>query len=287
MISSVEAAVTTLCEGIPLALLQKYFRIYSEGYREQKTSKQSIPGKIEKICYMATRFPATFAASCFVFKELKRRLGNFHSLLDFGAGPGTALLAALHEEIPVEKAVLIEAERDFIALSKEFLPFFVEWEALDFLKCQHFPLSEVTIFCYSLGEIQNNEKKKLLQKAWEASTKALVIIEPGTPFAFKNLLESRQTLIDLGGHIVAPCPHSQLCPLVAKKDWCHFSVRLRRTSLHRKIKGAELGFEDEKFCYMVVAKEPVLSSFSRVIKSPKKQSGFIDIELCTQRDGLC
>lgn len=46
--------------------------------------------------YAATRFPGTFAAIVRVFDELKSRLPNFkpRNMLDFGAGPGTAVWAA-------------------------------------------------------------------------------------------------------------------------------------------------------------------------------------------------
>ena len=51
----------------------------------------------EAIAYTAVRFPATYAANVYVMTEILRNLPDFRprSVLDFGAGPATASLAAL------------------------------------------------------------------------------------------------------------------------------------------------------------------------------------------------
>ena len=280
--SNIEQDIEKLCHGIPLAQLQKHFQFYSERYREKKNSRQSLPGHIERICYLVTRFPATFAAASFVFKEARRCLGDFHSLLDLGAGPGTALIAAIESGISLTSATLIEENREFLGQGTSWCPSFTKRECKNLLNLEQLPEKEVSVFCYSLGEIPEKKQKNLLKLAWETSNKAVILIEPGTPAAFKNILEARKYLIEMGGHVLAPCPHNLQCPLVEKKDWCHFSVRLQRSSLHRKIKGADLGYEDEKFCYMILAKEPPEKTLPRIIKSPRKHSGYVELELCTK-----
>ena len=62
-----------------------------------------------------------------------------------------------------------------------------------------------------------------------------------------------------GAHVIAPCPHAADCPLAAA-DWCHFAQRIERTKIHRSVKGAELGYEDEKFSYIAVARHPATTS---------------------------
>jgi hypothetical protein len=42
----------------------------------------------------------------------------------------------------------------------------------------------------------------------------------------------------------------------ARGDWCHFATRLARSRTHRLAKGAERGFEDEKFAYAVLTRSP-------------------------------
>jgi ribosomal protein RSM22 (predicted rRNA methylase) len=278
----IEEEIEQLCQNIPLAQLQKYFRHYSEQYRERKNSKKSLLGKMGAICYLLTRFPATLAVATHVLKEAKYCLGDFHSLLDLGAGPGTALLAARQAGLAIDKATLIEENSEFVEQGNSWCPSYALWECKDFLKQETLPEHEISIFCYSFGEVPEEKRKKILKMAWEASHKALILIEPGTPAAFKNILDARDWLIKWGGHVLAPCPHNRSCPLLEKKDWCHFSVRLQRSSLHRKIKGGELGYEDEKFCYMILSKSGRENLAPRILKTPKKQSGYVELQLCTQ-----
>jgi ribosomal protein RSM22 (predicted rRNA methylase) len=282
----IEEIIEKSCSGIPLATLAKHFQNYSAGYREGKETRRSLPSEIGKICYLATRFPATFGAVSFVLREAKRKLGHFRSLLDLGSGPGTTLLAAIEEGYLFEKAVLVEENKDFITMGKKWTPPFAEWRCADFLEQETFPSSELTVFAYSFGEVDEKRQKNVLKTAWNACQKALIIVEPGTPRAYKRLMAARDYLVSLGGHIAAPCPHNKVCPMMQQslEDWCHFSVRIERSSLHRRVKGGDLGYEDEKFCYLVVAKQTI-SSEPRVIKTPKKNHGHIVIKICTD-DGL-
>jgi len=276
----VEEIVEETCSAIPLSSLIKHFQSYSQAYREGKESKRSLPSELGKICYLATRLPATFAAVSTVLRELKRKMGATTSLLDLGAGPGTTLISAIAEGYQLDAATLIEENKEFITMGRRWTPSFTHWRHGDLLKQEAFPSAELVTFAYSLGEIPEGKRKNLLKTAWGACQKALIIIEPGTPRAFKSVLDAREVLVELGGYVVAPCPHNGACPM-QKNDWCHFSVRFERTSLHRRIKGAELGYEDEKFCYVIVAKHP-FPSVSRVIKTPQKNSGHVVIKLCTE-----
>ena len=113
----------------------------------------------------------------------------------------------------------------------------------------------------------------------------LVIIEPGTPSNFDLIARIRRDLIASGAHLVAPCPHEDECPMAIANDWCHFSVRLERTSEHRQMKGGALGYEDEKFSYLAFSKQPLLRADSRIVRHPMTHSGYIRLTLC-QPSGL-
>ncbi len=278
--SFIEEKVEEACAGIPLSSLIKHFHKYSEAYRAGKETKRSLPSELGKICYLATRLPATFAAVSRVLREAKTKFGTATSLLDLGAGPGTTLLAAIEEGYSLKAATLIEENKDFITMGKRWTPSFTHWQHGDLLKQERFPSAELVTLAYSLGEIPEARRKNVLKNAWEACQKALIIVEPGTPRAFKYVLDAREQLIDWGGHVVAPCPHNLACPMPSN-DWCHFSVRFERSALHRRIKEAELGYEDEKFCYVIVSKQK-FSSVSRVIKTPQNHSGKVFIKLCTE-----
>ena len=65
------------------------------------------------------------------------------------------------------------------------------------------------------------------------------------------------------------------------KDWCHFSARLERTSVHRRLKDASLGYEDEKFSYLIFSKSPVVAAEDRIIRHPRIHGGHVQLELCS------
>ena len=63
-------------------------------------------------------------------------------------------------------------------------------------------------------------------------------------------------------------------------DWCHFGVRLPRSKLHRRAKGVELGYEDEKYSYAVLSREPVAKASARIIRQPQVRSGHVNLVTC-------
>src|SRR5690606_27604170 len=99
--------------------------------------------------------------------------------------------------------------------------------------------------------------------------------EPGTPAGYQRILAARDRLRQRGAALAAPCPHDAACPM-AGRDWCHFAVRLDRSRLHRHLKGAALGWEDEKFSYVVAvppgAPDPRRAS-ARIVRRPRKETG--------------
>ena len=106
-------------------------------------------------------------------------------------------------------------------------------------------------------------------------------MEPGTPKAFKGLLEIRNQLIQYGAKVLAPCPHEEKCNL-SDNDWCHFSCRIARSKLHKQLKSASMGYEDEKFCYMVFGRQDGSCSYKRVLKKPEINKAEIKLEICAE-----
>ena len=133
---------------------------------------------------------------------------------------------------------------------------------------------------YVLGELSADAQAHVVQKAWEATTQALVLIEPGTPLGFQCILKAREGLIQQGGTIFAPCPHNLQCPLQGD-NWCHFSVRLLRESFHRQAKGGSLPYEDEKYAYIIARKPPEFQETARIITKPRLRTGQVILDLCT------
>lgn len=251
----------------------------SSTYREGKSSKSIFPDEAKRLAYLATRLPATFAAISSVFEQILKQVPNFlcRSLLDLGAGPGTATLAALQYFPSLPQITLIEKSREAIDLGKTLLDN-AKWVCQDLKETTLFPKADLAILSYSLGEIKGFSP--ILEKLWNSSIDTLVIIEPGTPAGYKTILEAREFFLKQGAFILAPCPHSYACPL-KQGDWCHFTVRLERTKLHRLLKEGSLGYEDEKFSYLVITKTHVeKEKYARILRHPHKGSGHVKLTLC-------
>ena len=196
------------------------------------------------------------------------------SLLDVGAGPGVAAWAAIETWPSLTELTLVEAEPEMIVAGRELLPE-AAWVARDLAGARG--PAELVLASYVLGELDG--AGAVAAQLWEQAMDTIAFIEPGTPVGYVNVLAARAAALQLGGHTVAPCPHDLPCPLQAG-DWCHFAVRLPRSRLHRRAKGVELGYEDEKFSYAVLSREPVAAAPARVIRQPQIRSGHVNLVTC-------
>ena len=53
----------------------------------------------------------------------------------------------------------------------------------------------------------------------------MLVIEPGTRSAARNLVRLREAALARGWRIAAPCPHAGECPMPGQRNrsWCHFN----------------------------------------------------------------
>jgi ribosomal protein RSM22 (predicted rRNA methylase) len=284
--------IESLLEGHSLKDISKEREQLTKLYRgnDCKKNLKSLSSEHQRLAYLAARFPATYAAISHTLTELIRRSGGeiISSLLDIGAGPGTALLAAIGTCLPVERASMVERDLGFISLGKKLTEDLAQvdknWICQDITQELKVAPHDLVIASYSLNELKEQDRLEIVEKLWKHTNKFLVIIEPGTKIAFESLKQLRKSLLLKGAHLIAPCPHSNFCPL-PESDWCHFSVRIERSSLHRKTKDATLNYEDEKFSYFIFSKSKFQVCQSRVLRRPFKGEGFIKIQLCSN-DGI-
>jgi ribosomal protein RSM22 (predicted rRNA methylase) len=270
----VKRMIEERAEAVGFRAVKQAASAMSADYRKSRAARQPDPARTA--AYLATRMPATFAAAHAVLRELRERLGarSIASVLDIGAGSGAASLAA--RDCFPEARIITMVERDpaLAAAAHEWLP-----EAVvmleDVTRIKTLPPHDLVMAAYSLGEIA----EPLAARLWQAARVALVAIEPGTPRGYALILKVREELLEAGASMAAPCPAATPCPLAAP-DWCHFAARVERSSIHRRIKDAELGYEDEKFSYVAVAREPVDLPASRIIRRPSQRQGLIELQVC-------
>ncbi len=278
-----------------LTKLEKARRELSAKYRDRpeaahRNDEQFMRSRADRLSYLTTRMPATVAVIRRVLEEIKLRQPELvlESVLDMGAGPGTSLwaFAAL---FPITKSTLIEQDAELIQLGQSLLlkgsyPCFrnAVWEQDNLLNRKILPPHDCVIFSYVLNEIPKECHPNIIEAGWQAAFKNLIIIEPGTPKGFQIILSARQQLISLGASLIAPCPQANECPLACSASrWCHFSERLERSREHRWLKGGELGYEDEKYSYLIVSKEKSRPYHARILSHPQKRSGHVHFEFCT------
>jgi ribosomal protein RSM22 (predicted rRNA methylase) len=271
-------------------LLTRAVEDMSFRYRSRaKDTGAFVSTPLHRAAYVITRLPATFAAVAAVLNEIRNRMPEFvpTSLLDLGAGPGTATWAAAAVFPSFQSATLVEQDPEFIATGRHMVKSaaaepisHMEWVRGDLRKAELEP-HDLVVVSYALGELGEREAVAVVYKALKAA-KVLAVIEPGTPGGCGVVHLARAEMLAAKAHIVAPCSQEGPCPMLARKDdWCHFAQRLERTSLHRNLKSGELGYEDEKFSYMVAAKEEVAKVPARIIRHPLIGKGHIKLELCT------
>ena len=239
--------------------------------------------------YAAFRLPATFAAIYSAISQIKDRSPHWNpkTLLDVGAGPGTAMWAASTLWTDLEHITLLEQEECMIDFGKRLSAHSpltsvqkAKWIKVDITRTWEVSSHELVFASYVLNELPRDRRVTFIQQLWESTGDILVIIEPGTPAGFLRIKQAREQLIAVGAKTIAPCPHDKPCPL-DESNWCHFSQRVARTRLHRKVKAGELSYEDEKFSFLCMSRTSGTAIKGLVIRHPQVRKGHIHLKLCT------
>lgn len=242
---------------------------------------------IDLASYLVARLPATYAAVSCVLAELAARRPEFapDSLLDAGSGPGTASWAAAAVWPGLGQITFLDNAPEFLKLAAELARHGseplrrAEARAGSIGAIGEAQAAELVIAAYALAELPLAQAATVASGLWRASGSVLVLVEPGTPNGFARIRSAREALLAQGAVPVAPCPHAQACPM-ADGDWCHFSVRLARSRAHMHAKSARVPFEDEKFAYLIVAREGAASGGARIVAPPQHVKPGCRFRLC-------
>jgi ribosomal protein RSM22 (predicted rRNA methylase) len=250
----------------------------------------------DALAYAAYRMPATYAAIRTVLGALPEpppeQRPNSH--LDVAGGTGAALWAVADRWPEVGTQTVLEQSEAAISLGRLLCGAAAgssigqpTWRPTVLRNDLDLPPADLITIGYLLSEIDRPLREAVIRAALRSAEQMLIIVEPGTVAGYQRIIAARDQVISAGWLIAAPCPHEQRCPLRdqqrdRQQDWCHFSARLQRTAVHRRIKGAELGYEDEKFCYLVAVPRPVPRPNGRVLRHPRFAKGRVDLQVCQQ-----
>ena len=147
------------------------------------------------------------------------------------------------------------------------------------------PAANLVTISYVLGELPPPTRAAIVARAAQSAA-VVVVVEAGTPAGYQRIVDARDALIGHGLTVLAPCPHQRPCPLAGTRDWCHFAARVNRSPLHRRLKAATLGHEDEKYSYVAAVQGAGAPAPGRILRHPEFSKGLVSLQVCQERDGV-
>jgi ribosomal protein RSM22 (predicted rRNA methylase) len=285
--AELKAALEARLQGLSRVDAAGRAALISKTYRDGGGSA-TIRSEADALAYALARMPATYAAVTASLNALREITPDFapESLLDVGAGPGTASWAAAEAFSSLRTFDLLDANGALRTLALDLGRGSTRLRDVKYRQGEAraaLPDAEpadLVVASYVIGELGDAERGALTETMWAKTRGTLLIVEPGTPAGYSRIVAARVQLIASGAHVAAPCPHGGKCPLTAP-DWCHFTQRLPRSRAHKQIKGVELPYEDEKFIYVVLMRAPATRHPARVLSQPIVTKVEVTAKLCT------
>lgn len=289
--AELKAALARKAEGLSRNDAAQRADTISRTYRDGGGSGGIRTGT-DALAYALARMPATYAAVAASLNALAEVNPDFapRSLLDIGAGPGTATWAASEAFASIDAFTLLDANTALRDLATELAQLHSRFSAMRYDSgdarklLAAAPEADLVVASYVINELSENERATLADVMWEKTRDMLLVVEPGTPAGYARIIDLRARLIANGAHVIAPCPHDTACPLT-KPDWCHFTQRLQRSRAHKHLKGADLPYEDEKFSYVVLSRAPPAQRPVRVLAQPLVTKIAVTAKICAA-DGI-
>jgi len=277
------AALDAALRGLDGRAISAAVQRLSTGYRSGDPAQlPRLDREIDVTAYAAYRMPATYAAVRAVLAQLPPL--RVRSLLDLGGGTGAAAWAVAAVVERLTDVTVIDRSPTALAFGARL----AAAAAAPALRAAHWrqlpldaplPAAELITAAYLLGELAPADRADLVD-VLAATDATVVLVEPGTPAGYRCILDARDRLLAAGHGVIAPCPHSGRCPLAGGNDWCHFAARLDRSAVHRRVKEADLGYEDEKFSYVVTSRGAAAAATGRVLRHPLRRKGLITLAVC-------
>jgi ribosomal protein RSM22 (predicted rRNA methylase) len=290
--ATLSRALDAVLDGLPADALRRATAALIEVYRSgAPPTAQVLHDPVTAAAYAAYRMPATHAAVARALRHATDLVPahdlEVRTLVDLGGGTGAAVWAVAESLSTLERATVLDGSPDALALGRRIARHgagpvaSATWDRMTIGPHLVVPQADLTTVSYVLGELGDALHATVLD-AVVASSRLALVIEPGTPRGYAAVLAARDRLVAAGWHLVAPCPQQGPCPVAARDDdWCHFSVRLDRSGLHRRLKGSALGYEDEKFSYVLASRDPLPRAAGRVLRHPVRRKGFVQLQVCT------
>jgi ribosomal protein RSM22 (predicted rRNA methylase) len=290
---TLRSSLAGLLDGLPpKAAAQAVERLIANYRGATPTHAPILRDRSDVAAYAAYRMPATFEAVCAALEAFADAVPDWvpGSHVDVGGGTGAATWAVNATWEGTRPVTVLDWAEPALALGREIAAANPElagaaWQRSRIGAALTIESTDLVTVSYVLGELTEADRASVVDAAASAA-RAVVIIEPGTPDGYTRVLAARERLIGAGFHVAAPCPHSAACPIVPGQDWCHFSARVARSSLHRQVKGGSLPYEDEKFSYVAATRFPPAPAPARIVRKPQIRKGQVLLDLCEPDEAL-
>ncbi|MFH8937592.1 small ribosomal subunit Rsm22 family protein [Streptomyces griseosporeus] len=290
---TLRTALSGLLDGLPpRQAAQAVERLIGHYRGATPTDAPILRDRADVAAYAAYRMPATFEAVRSALAALADAAPEWtpSGHMDVGGGTGAATWAVTAVWDGTRPTTVLDWAEPALALGREIAaanPALrdARWQRSRIGTALTLAPTDLVTVSYVLNELTAADRAALVDAAATAA-QAVVIVEPGTPDGYTRVLEARDRLIAAGFQVAAPCPHSAACPIAPGTDWCHFSARVSRSSLHRQVKGGSLPYEDEKFAYVAATRFPATPAPSRIIRKPQIRKGQVLLDLCEPEERL-
>ncbi|MER6275848.1 small ribosomal subunit Rsm22 family protein [Streptomyces sp900105245] len=286
-------ALAELLDGLPSKEVAAAVDRLIANYRgDTPTDAPILRDRADVAAYAAYRMPATFEAVRSALAAFADAVPGAApgSHLDVGGGTGAATWAVTATWPGGRDVTVLDWAEPALALGRQIAaanPALrnARWQRARIGAGLTLDPADLVTVSYVLNELSAADRTALVVAAAGAA-QSVVIVEAGTPAGYARVIEARDRLIEAGFRIAAPCPHSAACPIEPGRDWCHFSARVGRSSLHRQVKGGSLAYEDEKFSYVAATRLPAEPAPARVVRRPQIRKGQVLLDLCEAEEQL-
>lgn len=182
-------------------------------------------GPTETMAYLAYEVEGAFACTHHVFRQLQAQNPDFQpeSMLDFGAGPGTASWVAkeFYEE-SLTRYRVVEPSQSMVDASEVILEGFPGLSVRRSISEMKREIEggikyDLIVLNYVLSEITNDyERVAVMSALWEllSDKGCMVLVDRGSPWGSHHVRSARQFILDSVAEeeeetmqILAPCPH--------------------------------------------------------------------------------
>src|SRR6266516_4397313 len=182
--AELKAALDLKLQGVSRNAAAERASLISQTYRDGGGSG-AIRSEADALAYALARMPATYAAVSASLNALREIAPDFTpaSLLDVGAGPGTATWAAAEAFPSLTSLALLDANSALLALDLGR-----DSTRLRKMTYQHgearaaladIQAADLVIASYMIGEISDAERAALAELMWAKTHDTLLIVEPG------------------------------------------------------------------------------------------------------------